>query len=75
MGSVSVYSNEDRSALHRQVADEAYEIGLVGHPVRSYLDVEHIIQIATNAGADSVYPGYEFLSESDVFAQAVVERA
>lgn len=70
---VSIYSNEDRSALHRQVSDEAYEIGLPGHPVRSYLDVEHIIEIARKAGADSVYPGYGFLSESAVFAQAVVD--
>lgn len=73
VASVSVYSHEDRSALHRQVADEAYQIGVAGHPVRSYLDVEALIAIAHRSGADAVYPGYGFLSESAVFAQAVVD--
>ena len=71
--SVAVYSHEDRSSLHRQVADEAYQIGEAGHPVRSYLDIEAIIAIARQADADAIYPGYGFLSESAVFAQAVVD--
>jgi pyruvate carboxylase len=73
VASVAVYSHEDRSALHRQVADEAYQIGVAGHPVRSYLDIEALIAIAHRSGADAVYPGYGFLSESAVFAQAVVD--
>lgn len=71
--SVAVFSHEDRSALHRQVADEAYLVGEPGHPVRSYLDIEALIEIAQRSGADAVYPGYGFLSESAVFAQAVVD--
>jgi pyruvate carboxylase len=73
VGSVAVFSHEDRSALHRQSADEAYQVGEPGHPVRSYLDIDALIAIARTAGADAVYPGYGFLSESAVFAQAVVD--
>ena len=73
LGSVAVFSHEDRSALHRQSADEAYQVGEPGHPVRSYLDIDALIGIARTAGADAVYPGYGFLSESAVFAQAVVD--
>ena len=71
--SVAIYSAEDRSALHRLIADEAYQIGEAGHPVRTYLDIPAIIDIAQRAGADAVYPGYGFLSESAVFAQAVID--
>jgi pyruvate carboxylase len=73
VGSVAVFSHEDRSALHRQSADAAYQVGEPGHPVRSYLDIDALIGIARTAGADAVYPGYGFLSESAVFAQAVVD--
>ena len=71
--SVAMYSAEDRSALHRLIADEAYQIGEAGHPVRTYLDIPAIIDIARQSGADAVYPGYGFLSESAVFAQAVID--
>ena len=71
--SVAIYSAEDRTALHRQIADEAYQIGEPGHPVRAYLDIEGIIQTALENGADAVYPGYGFLSESAAFAQAVID--
>ena len=71
--SVAIYSAEDRSALHRLIADEAYQIGEAGHPVRTYLDIPKIIEIAHRSGADAVYPGYGFLSESAVFAQAVID--
>ena len=71
--SVAIYSAEDRSALHRLIADEAYQIGEAGHPVRTYLDIPRIIEIAHRSGADAVYPGYGFLSESAVFAQAVID--
>lgn len=71
--SVAVYAPEDRSALHRLIADRAYEIGEPGHPVRSYLDIDTLIAIALEAGADAVYPGYGFLSESAPFAQACTD--
>ncbi len=69
--SVAVYSAEDRKALHRQIADEAYQVGAPGHPVRSYLDIEALVETALRVGADAVYPGYGFLSESVQFASAV----
>ena len=68
--SIAVYAPEDRSALHRLIADRAYEIGEPGHPVRSYLDIPTLIATAREAGADAVYPGYGFLSESAPFAEA-----
>ncbi|GAA0937434.1 pyruvate carboxylase [Actinocorallia libanotica] len=70
IASVAVYAHEDRFSLHRQKADEAYLIGEVGHPVRAYLDVEEIVRTALRVGADAVYPGYGFLSESPELAEA-----
>jgi len=69
---VAVFPHEDRNSLHRLKADEAYEIGEPGHPVRAYLSVEEIINAARKAGADAVYPGYGFLSENPALADACV---
>ena len=69
--SVAVYPYEDRNSLHRQKADEAYQIGELGHPVRAYLDVDEIVRAARDSGADAVYPGYGFLSENPQLAQAL----
>ncbi|HKH55229.1 MAG TPA: pyruvate carboxylase [Propionibacteriaceae bacterium] len=69
---VAVFPYEDRNAVHRIKADEAYEIGERGHPVRAYLDVEAMIQAAQRAGADAIYPGYGFLSENPDLARACV---
>ncbi|UOQ58336.1 pyruvate carboxylase [Leucobacter allii] len=71
---VAVFPYEDRNSLHRLKADEAYLIGEVGHPVRAYLDVEEIVRVAVEAGADAIYPGYGFLSENPELA-AAAERA
>ncbi|WEK14135.1 MAG: pyruvate carboxylase [Candidatus Microbacterium phytovorans] len=65
---VAVYPYEDRYSLHRLKADEAYEIGTKGHPVRAYLDVSEIIRVARESGADAIYPGYGFLSENPELA-------
>ncbi|GDY32581.1 pyruvate carboxylase [Gandjariella thermophila] len=70
LGTVAVFPYEDRNSLHRLKADESYEIGEPGHPVRAYLSVEEIIKAAKRAGADAVYPGYGFLSENPHLAQA-----
>src|SRR6478609_7561925 len=67
---VAVYPFEDRNSLHRLKADEAYQIGEPGHPVRAYLDVSEIIRVAKESGADAIYPGYGFLSENPELAQA-----
>jgi pyruvate carboxylase len=67
---VAVFPYEDRNSLHRLKADEAYQIGEPGHPVRAYLDVSEIIRVARECGADAIYPGYGFLSENPELAQA-----
>ncbi|MCU1686454.1 MAG: pyruvate carboxylase [Amycolatopsis sp.] len=72
-GTVAVFPHEDRNSLHRLKADEAYEIGEEGHPVRAYLSVEAIVAAAQKAGADAVYPGYGFLSENPDLALACEE--
>ena len=72
-GTVAVFPYEDRNSLHRLKADEAYQIGVRGHPVRAYLSVDEIIHAARRAGADAVYPGYGFLSENPDLARACAE--
>lgn len=66
---VAVFPHEDRMSEHRVKADEAYEIGEQGHPVKAYLDADGIISTAVAAGADAIYPGYGFLSENVDFAR------
>ncbi|WP_185995651.1 pyruvate carboxylase [Nocardioides campestrisoli] len=70
---VAVYPYEDRWSEHRLRADEAYEIGERGHPVRAYLDPDAIVEAALRAGADAVYPGYGFLSENPRLAEACAD--
>jgi pyruvate carboxylase len=67
---VAVFPYEDRNSTHRLKADESYQIGTVGHPVRAYLDVAEIIRVAKESGADAIYPGYGFLSENPELAEA-----
>ncbi len=71
---VAVFPYEDRYSLHRLKADEAYQIGEKGHPVRAYLDVDEIIRVATESGADAIYPGYGFLSENPDLAAKAAEH-
>ncbi len=66
---VAVFPHEDRGSVHRLKADEAYMIGERGHPVRAYLDVDEIIRVAVESGADAIYPGYGFLSENPELAE------
>ncbi|HEY0636379.1 MAG TPA: pyruvate carboxylase [Pseudonocardiaceae bacterium] len=70
---VAVFPHEDRNSLHRLKADESYQIGEPGHPVRAYLSVPEIIRAARKAGADAVYPGYGFLSENPELSAACAE--
>jgi len=71
--SVAVFPYEDRYSLHRQKADESYEIGQRGHPLRAYLDIPGIIEVTKRCGADALYPGYGFLSENPELARACEE--
>ena len=66
---VAVFPYEDRWSEHRLKADEAYQIGEEGHPVRAYLDPVGIVRTAVAAGADAIYPGYGFLSENPELAE------
>ena len=68
---VALYSHEDRFALHRFKADEAYQIGKAGEPIRSYLDIDGIVALCKRYEIDAVHPGYGFLSENPDFARAL----
>jgi len=70
---VAVFPYEDRNAIHRIKADEAYLIGERGHPVRGYLDIHEIMRAAKESDADAIYPGYGFLSENPELARACAE--
>jgi len=68
---VAIYSHEDRYALHRFKADEGYQIGKPGEPIRSYLNIDAIVDLCVKHEVDAVHPGYGFLSENPEFARAL----
>lgn len=70
IGSIAVYSKEDRFAMFRSRADEAYPLRTDKGPVDAYLDIQEIIHIAKEHKADAIHPGYGFLSENPDFAEA-----
>lgn len=67
---VAIYSHEDRFALHRFKADESYQVGKPGEPIRAYLDIPGIVALALQHDVDAIHPGYGFLSENAEFARA-----
>ena len=66
---IAVYTFEDRYSLHRYKADESYQIGKDNEPLKPYLDIDAIIRVAKENGADAIHPGYGFLSENACLAQ------
>ena len=70
---VAIYSEEDKAALFRAKADEAYLIGKNKGPIEAYLDIEEIIALALKKGVDAIHPGYGFLSENPEFARKCIE--
>src|SRR6059036_198614 len=69
---IGVYSEADRSALHRNAMDETLMIG-GALPADSYLHIEHVLEAARVARADAIHPGYGFLSENPAFARRCAE--
>lgn len=70
MRTLAVYTYEDRYSLHRYKADEAYLIGAETEPLKPYLDIEEIVELAKRKNVDAIHPGYGFLSENASFARA-----
>ena len=69
IATAAVYSDADRSAIHVRYADEAHHIGGAA-PAESYLQLERIVQVAHDCGADAIHPGYGFLAEKSAFPDA-----
>ncbi len=70
MKTVAIFAEQDKLALHRFKADEAYQVGKGLGPIEAYLSIDEILRVARESGADAIHPGYGFLSESPEFAEA-----
>jgi pyruvate carboxylase len=71
---VAVFTFEDRYSLHRYKADEAYQIGNDNEPLKPYLDIEEILNVAKQNQVNAIHPGYGFLSENVLFAKRCQEE-
>ena len=67
---VAIYSDADVQSLHVKMADEAVHIG-PSPANESYIVIEKVLDAVRQTGADAVHPGYGFLSENKVFAEAL----
>lgn len=71
---VAIYAEEDEYSVHRFKADEAYLVGKGKRPIDAYLDIEDIIRVAKESGAEAIHPGYGFLSENLEFSKRCEEE-
>ncbi|MBW8050045.1 MAG: pyruvate carboxylase [Cytophagales bacterium] len=71
---VAIYTYEDRYSQHRYKADESYQVGKDNEPLKPYLDIDEIINIAREKNVDAIHPGYGFLSENSRFASKCEEN-
>ncbi|MBO1911670.1 ATP-grasp domain-containing protein, partial [Microvirga sp. 3-52] len=71
---VGIYSTEDSGSFHRYKADESYLVGEGKSPIDAYLDIEGIIALAKDTGANAIHPGYGFLAENAEFARRLEEE-
>jgi pyruvate carboxylase len=70
IGTIAIYSEEDRLSLHRYKADEAYLVGKGKKPIDAYLGIDEIVALAKRLEVDAIHPGYGFLSENADFNEA-----
>ncbi len=73
IATIAIYSQEDRFALHRFKADEAYLIGRGMGPIEAYLSIDEVIRVARENAADAIHPGYGFLAENPEFSEACAD--
>ena len=71
---IAVYTFEDRYSAHRYKADESYQIGADDAPLKPYLDIDEIVNLAVSKNIDAIHPGYGFLSENSEFARKCAEN-
>ncbi len=71
---VAIYAEQDKRSTHRFRADESYIVGKGKRPLEAYLDIDDIIRIAKETGADAIHPGYGFLAENPKLAQACLDN-
>ncbi|MGB1308262.1 MAG: pyruvate carboxylase [Oceanihabitans sp.] len=74
LATVAIYTYEDRYSQHRNKADESYQIGADNQPLKPYLDINAIIDLAKSKQVDAIHPGYGFLSENSDFARKCAEN-